>query len=111
MYFNTNKNRFYWFRSEKKIGNTNWLFYLTLYWFYKGVYIFLNVSDENISVLSKTKSEKQTLKSNNVIMFLNKRDLRELREREKNEKCKHDFLKKNRKFNPFQSCLNLKIRG
>lgn len=83
MYFNTNKNRFYWFRSEKKIGNTNWLFYLTLYWFYKGVYIFLNVSDENISVLSKTKSEKQTLKSNNVIMFLNKRDLRELREREK----------------------------
>lgn len=85
MYFNTNKNRFYWFRSEKKIGNTNWLFYLTLYWFYKGVFLKENVSNENISVLflysKQTKSEKQTLKSNNVIMFLNKRDLRELRER------------------------------
>ena len=34
------------------------------------------------SLYSKqTKSEKQTLKSNNVIMFLNKRDLRELKER------------------------------
>ena len=29
----------------------------------------------------QTKSKKQTLKSNNVIMFLNKRDLRELKER------------------------------